>query len=78
MSNLSLTGKVTLLGKGSYALVLLTLKAMKALAFSDVLLIDHLANPDIAQFTPDTRAVEVDNALIEANRYAHSNFVLAA
>jgi uroporphyrin-III C-methyltransferase len=52
-------GKVTLLGAGPGDLELLTLKAVKALARADVLLIDDLVNPDIVQFTPRARAIKV-------------------
>ena len=53
------TGKVTLLGAGPGDLELLTLKAVKALAKADVMLIDDLVNPDIVQFAPHTRVIRV-------------------
>lgn len=59
MNELFQTGKVTLLGAGPGDLELLTLKAVKALACADVLLIDDLVNPDIVQFAPRARAIKV-------------------
>lgn len=52
-------GKVTLLGAGPGDLDLLTIKAAKALAAADVLLIDDLANPEIASLAPNARAIYV-------------------
>jgi len=52
-------GKVTLLGAGPGDLDLLTLKAVKALAAADVLLVDDLANPDIVTLAPQARVVQV-------------------
>ncbi|KWK82100.1 uroporphyrinogen-III C-methyltransferase [Burkholderia ubonensis] len=49
------TGKVTLLGAGPGDLDLLTLKAVKALAAADVLLLDDLVNPEIVTFAPQVR-----------------------
>jgi uroporphyrin-III C-methyltransferase len=51
--------KVTLLGAGPGDLDLLTLKAVKALAAADILLIDDLANPDIVTLAPQARVVRV-------------------
>jgi uroporphyrin-III C-methyltransferase len=53
------TGKVTLLGAGPGDLDLLTLKAVKALAHADILLIDDLANPEIATLAPAARVIYV-------------------
>lgn len=53
------SGKVTLLGAGPGDLDLLTLKAVKALAAADVLLIDDLANPGIAALAPKARVIYV-------------------
>ncbi|AOJ05787.1 uroporphyrin-III methyltransferase [Burkholderia mayonis] len=52
-------GKVTLLGAGPGDLDLLTLKAAKALAAADVLLLDDLVNPDIAALAPRARVIRV-------------------
>ncbi|KVU75078.1 uroporphyrin-III methyltransferase [Burkholderia ubonensis] len=53
------TGKVTLLGAGPGDLDLLTLKAVKALAAADVLLLDDLVNPEIVTLAPNARVVRV-------------------
>jgi uroporphyrin-III C-methyltransferase len=53
------TGKVTLLSAGPGDLDLLTIKAAKALAAADVVLLDDLANPDIASLAPGARVVRV-------------------
>ncbi|KVN05856.1 MULTISPECIES: uroporphyrinogen-III C-methyltransferase [unclassified Burkholderia] len=52
-------GKVTLLGAGPGDLDLLTLKAAKALAAADVLLLDDLVNPDIVALAPQARVIRV-------------------
>ncbi|HEY2605459.1 uroporphyrinogen-III C-methyltransferase [Paraburkholderia sp. RL18-103-BIB-C] len=52
-------GKVTLLSAGPGDLDLLTLKAAKALAAADVVLLDDLANPDIVTLAPQARAIRV-------------------
>ncbi|MGF6411078.1 uroporphyrinogen-III C-methyltransferase [Paraburkholderia sp. MM5482-R1] len=53
------TGKVTLLSAGPGDLDLLTLKAVKALAAADVVLLDDLANPDIVTLAPQARVIRV-------------------
>jgi len=53
------TGKVILLGAGPGDLDLLTLKAVKALASADVLLLDDLANAEIVALAPQARVVRV-------------------
>ncbi len=52
-------GKVTLLSAGPGDLDLLTLKAAKALASADVVLIDDLVNPEIATLAPQARVIKV-------------------
>lgn len=52
-------GKVILLGAGPGDLDLLTLKAAKALAQADILLLDDLANPDLASLAPQARVIHV-------------------
>ncbi|MCC8391460.1 uroporphyrinogen-III C-methyltransferase [Paraburkholderia sp. MMS20-SJTR3] len=52
-------GKVTLLSAGPGDLDLLTLKAVKALAAADVLLLDDLANPEIVSLAPQARVIRV-------------------
>jgi uroporphyrin-III C-methyltransferase len=53
------TGKVTLLSAGPGDLDLLTLKAVKALAAADIVLLDDLANPDIVTLAPQARVIRV-------------------
>ena len=53
------TGKVTLLSAGPGDLDLLTLKAAKALARADVVLLDDLVNPEIASLAPQARVIKV-------------------
>ncbi|WP_341312154.1 uroporphyrinogen-III C-methyltransferase [Paraburkholderia sp. IMGN_8] len=53
------TGKVTLLSAGPGDLDLLTLKAAKALAAADVVLLDDLANPEIVSLAPQARVIRV-------------------
>jgi uroporphyrin-III C-methyltransferase len=53
------TGKVTLLSAGPGDLDLLTLKAAKALAAADVVLLDDLANPGIVTLAPQARVIRV-------------------
>lgn len=53
------TGKVTLLSAGPGDLDLLTLKAVKALAGADVVLLDDLVNPEIADLAPAARVIRV-------------------
>ncbi|GAB7125751.1 uroporphyrinogen-III C-methyltransferase [Silvimonas sp. JCM 19000] len=52
-------GKVILMGAGPGDLDLLTLKAVKALARADILLLDDLANPDIVSLAPQARVIRV-------------------
>ncbi|WP_353191182.1 uroporphyrinogen-III C-methyltransferase [Pandoraea pnomenusa] len=52
-------GKVTLLSAGPGALDLLTLRAARVLGEADVLLIDDLANPEIATLAPQARVIAV-------------------
>jgi uroporphyrin-III C-methyltransferase len=52
-------GRVTLLSAGPGDLDLLTLRAARALAAADVLLLDDLANPGIATLAPDARVIRV-------------------
>jgi uroporphyrin-III C-methyltransferase len=58
-NNCKCGGKVTLLGAGPGDLELLTIKAAKALAAADVLLLDDLVNPDIVALAPQARVVRV-------------------
>lgn len=53
------TGKVTLLSAGPGDLDLLTIKAAKALAAADVVLLDDLANPEIVSLAPRARVIRV-------------------
>ena len=53
------TGKVTLLGAGPGDPDLLTLKAAKALAAADVLLLDDLVAPGIVELAPHARVIRV-------------------
>jgi uroporphyrin-III C-methyltransferase len=55
----TVNGKVTLLSAGPGDLDLLTLRAAKALAAADILLVDDLANPDIASLAPHARVIRV-------------------
>jgi uroporphyrin-III C-methyltransferase len=52
-------GRVTLLSAGPGDLDLLTLRAAKALACADVLLLDDLVNPEITTLAPRARVVKV-------------------
>ncbi|KGU90850.1 uroporphyrinogen-III C-methyltransferase [Burkholderia pseudomallei MSHR4032] len=52
-------GKVTLLGAGPGDLDLLTMKAAKALAAADVLLLDDLVDPGIVALAPCARVIRV-------------------
>jgi uroporphyrin-III C-methyltransferase len=52
-------GKVTLLSAGPGDLDLLTLRAAKALAAADILLLDDLANADIVTLAPNARVIRV-------------------
>jgi uroporphyrin-III C-methyltransferase len=54
-----ITGKVTLLSAGPGDLDLLTIKAAKALALADIVLLDDLANPGIASLAPHARVIRV-------------------
>ena len=53
------TGKVTLIGAGPGDPELLTLKAVRALAEADVVLVDDLVNREILSHAPQARVVEV-------------------
>lgn len=53
------TGKVALIGAGPGDPELLTLKAVRALAEADVVLVDDLVNRDILRHAPQARLVEV-------------------
>ncbi|SAK57779.1 uroporphyrin-III C-methyltransferase [Caballeronia hypogeia] len=59
MSNVNVKGKVTLLSAGPGDLDLLTLRASKALAAADILLVDDLANADIVTLAPNARVIRV-------------------
>ncbi|WP_250466730.1 uroporphyrinogen-III C-methyltransferase [Caballeronia sp. GAFFF2] len=52
-------GKVTLLSAGPGDLDLLTLRAAKALAAADILMLDDLANPEIVTLAPNARVIRV-------------------
>lgn len=52
-------GKVILLGAGPGDLELLTLKAVRALAAADIILLDDLANPDILSLAPQALVIKV-------------------
>ncbi|MGF6633272.1 uroporphyrin-III C-methyltransferase [Paraburkholderia tuberum] len=65
------TGKVTLLSAGPGDLDLLTLKAVKALAAADVVLLDHLANPDIVTLAPQARVIR-DGQTLPASAMARA------
>jgi uroporphyrin-III C-methyltransferase len=52
-------GKVTLLSAGPGDLDLLTIKAAKALAAADIVLLDDLANPEIVSLAPNARIIRV-------------------
>jgi uroporphyrin-III C-methyltransferase len=58
-TDISTTGKVTLLSAGPGDLDLLTLRAAKALAAADILLLDDLANPDIVTLAPNAHVIRV-------------------
>ena len=53
------TGKVTLLSAGPGDLDLLTIKAARALAVADIVLLDDLANPGIVSMAPQARVIRV-------------------
>ncbi|CAH2899261.1 MAG: Uroporphyrinogen-III methyltransferase (EC [uncultured Paraburkholderia sp.] len=53
------SGKVTLLSAGPGELDLLTVRAAKALAVADVVLLDDLANPEIVSLAPQARVIRV-------------------
>jgi uroporphyrin-III C-methyltransferase len=59
MDNTMTTGKVTLLSAGPGDLDLLTIRAAKALAAADVVLLDDLANPEIATLARQARVIRV-------------------
>lgn len=50
-------GKVYLIGAGPGDIELLTIKAARCLALSDVILLDDLANPEVLQFVPSDAEV---------------------
>lgn len=52
-------GKVTLLSAGPGDLDLLTVRAVRALAHAQVVLLDDLANPEIATLAPPARVIKV-------------------
>jgi uroporphyrin-III C-methyltransferase len=52
-------GRVTLLSAGPGDLDLLTIKAAKALAGAEILLLDDLVNPDIVTLAPQARVIRV-------------------
>jgi len=52
-------GKVTLLSAGPGDLDLLTIRAARALATADILLVDDLANADIVTLAPNARVIRV-------------------
>ncbi|QDH69218.1 uroporphyrinogen-III C-methyltransferase [Marilutibacter alkalisoli] len=59
MSAMQAKPEVTLLSAGPGDLDLLTLKAVKALAAAEVLLVDELVNPDIVEFAARARVIRV-------------------
>ncbi|MCF5925536.1 SAM-dependent methyltransferase, partial [Xanthomonas perforans] len=50
---------MVLLSAGPGDLELLTIKAVKALASAQVLLLDDLANPEIVELAPQARVIRV-------------------
>lgn len=52
-------GKVYIAGGGPGALDLLTLRAVRALGEADVVLLDHLAPQELAEYAPDALIVDV-------------------
>ena len=59
--------QVTLLGAGPGDPDLLTLKAVKALAAADVLLLDDLVAPGIVELAPQARVIRVGSAAAAAH-----------
>lgn len=59
---------VVLLSAGPGDLELLTIKAVKALATAQVLLLDDLANPQIVELAPQARVIRWASAVAAAPR----------